>query len=159
MLTRLFQLATSLIIVSHPAAGVSFQVQSLCSEAFTVESDHNASTNDTVGSITVKAHDESGVPYKGGAEGIASIGDSPSGDKAMEVISSTHMRAYGWCFSINGVEPAAMPDKVSITSNDDVIHWYYGFAEYKDGAWITYCTPTHQARPTYICPVESPAGE
>lgn len=158
MLVKALFIAASLTLITNAAAAVTFQVRSLCSDAFTVDADINATTSDHVGGITIKGLEEAGVPYVGSAEGISSIGDSPSGDKAMEIISSTHMRAYGWCFSINGVEPAAMPDKVNITSNSDVIQWYYGFAEYKDGQWITYCTPTHQAKPAYIC-AEISAGE
>ena len=159
MFVRLLPFTFMLAIMSHPAAAVNFQVQTLCSDALSVESEFAATTTDSVGSVTIKALDDSGVRYTGSAEGISSIGDSPSGDKAMEIISSTHMRAYGWCYSVNGIEPASMPDQVKIASNDDIIRWYYGYAEYKDGTWVTYCTPTHQARPAYICPAESSESE
>lgn len=151
MLVKDLSLVASLTLFTTSANAVTFQVQSLCSEAFTVDSLINATTSDNVGGITIKGLEEAGVPFVGNAEGISSIGDSPAGEKAMEIISSTHLRAYGWCYSINGVEPAEMPNKVSINSNDDIIHWYFGFAEYKDGQWITYCTPTHQAKPAFIC--------
>jgi hypothetical protein len=158
MLKKTLCIAASLTTLSFPAAAVTLQVQSLCSEAFTLDAFIDATTSDNVGSVTLKGLDEAGIPYVGTSAGISSIGDSPSGEKAMEILSSTHLRAYGWCFSINGVEPASMPNEINITSNDDLIHWYYGFAEYKDGQWITYCTPTHEAKPKYICP-EIIAGE
>jgi hypothetical protein len=158
MLVKDILFAGSLTALSTAASGVTLQVQSLCSENFTIDTQISATTSDNVGSVTIKGLEAAGVPYIGSDEGISSIGNSPSGDKAMEIISTSHMRAYGWCFSINGIEPAAMPDKVNITGDADIIHWYYGFAEHKDGQWISYCTPTHQAKPAYIC-AETSDGE
>jgi len=152
-------LLTSVFFLSHQAVAVTFQIQSLCSESYTLNTDIIATTDDSVGGVTIRALDRSGLPYSGSAEGIVSINNSPTGDGALEVISPTHMRAYGWCYSINGVEPNAMPNEVSITNNNDHIKWYYGFAEYKDGDWITYCTPTHLARPAFICHAETEESE
>lgn len=43
-----------------------------------------------------------------------------------------------------------MPDQVHVASETDEIRWYFGFAHYKDGAWISYCTPTNRTRPAYV---------
>jgi hypothetical protein len=147
------------ILLSQQAAAVTFKIQSLCSDKFLLTSEINAAPDDSVGSITIRALDKSTLPYTGSSEGISSIDNSPTGDGALEVISSTQMRAYGWCYSLNGVEPDAMPNQVLISNNTDVIHWYFGYAEYKDGQWITYCTPTHVARPDFICKRETTPGE
>ena len=94
---------------------------------------------------------QAGIPFVGSDSGISSIKGTVTGDAAVEVISDSEMRAYGWCFSIDGVEPDAMPDQVPVPGDGSEIRWYFGFAHYRDGAWVSYCTPTRQARPAYIC--------
>lgn len=105
----------------------------------------------SVGALTITALDREGVPYVGSAGGIASIRNTVSGDQAIGVLSDTEMRAYGWCFSLNGEEPDLMPDDVIVADEHDEIRWYFGFAQYRDGAWISYCTRTSVVRPAYIC--------
>ena len=105
----------------------------------------------SVGSVTLEALTNLGVPFQGSEHGIHSIRNTVTGDDALEVISDREMRAYGWCYRLNGVEPDLFPDQVFVQSDADVIDWFFGFAHYKDGNWVTYCTPTQTIRPTYIC--------
>jgi len=146
-------------LISDPAKAVALMVQSLCSDRLILSSNIPVNANDNVGIITIKALDLSSLAYIGSVEGITSIDNSPTGNNAVEVISPTQMRAYGWCYSVNDIQPDAMPNEVKIISNNDIVHWYFGYAEYSDGEWISYCTPTHLTRPDFICAKEATSGE
>lgn len=148
MKTYILSLLMSFVSISAKAAQVV--VDDPCGLAPWVDLEISAQGK-SVGAATILALEVSGIPYLGSEGGINSINGSVVGNEAMEIVSDTEMRAYGWCYSINDVEPAAMPDKVPVTSERDIVRWYFGFAHFKDGAWLTYCTPTSQSRPAFIC--------
>jgi hypothetical protein len=91
------------------------------------------------------------IPFVGTEGGINSIMNTPVGDEAMEIVSDIKMRAYGWCFKVNGVEPDTFADKIEIKTNDTTVYWFFGYAEYDSGEWVTYCDPTHIHKPDFIC--------
>ncbi len=126
-------------------------VQDPCADRPWLDTGVTAGPDVTVGQATVDALAANAIPFRGDASGIVSIRDTVSGNAAIEVISNVEMRAYGWCFSLNGVEPGEMPDQVPLSGPDDVVRWYFGYAHYKNGEWLSYCTPTHLERPRYIC--------
>ncbi len=126
-------------------------VQDPCGDGPWLDAEVTAGAEVSVGQATVAGLEANAMPYRGDASGIVSIRDTVSGDAAIEVINNVEMRAYGWCFSLNGVEPSEMPDKVPVTGEDDVVRWYFGYAHYRNGEWLSYCTPTHLERPHYIC--------
>ncbi|MEQ1721648.1 MAG: hypothetical protein ABL930_00640 [Pseudobdellovibrio sp.] len=105
----------------------------------------------TLGDLTVKVLNTSGVPFKGDAQGIAQIYDSPLGNDAIEVLSSTQLRAYGWCVHVDNNEPAEMPDKVVITSQVQKITWFYAYSLYDGGDWKEYCTPSWKVHSLNYC--------
>lgn len=91
-----------------------------------------------VGEATVQAFNRDHVPYEGTVHGIKQIYDLK---QDIEIISDTEMKAYGWCFSIDGETPDTMPDQTAITNQNSHIRWYYAYARYKDGDWVgTMCT-------------------
>lgn len=96
-----------------------------------------------LGIVTVNAFDQESLKYEGGPYGITKINEL--GGK-MEVLSDTEMKAYGWCFSIDGLVPETMADETEVTSPDSVIVWFYAYAHYKDGQWIGQCVPADQTR-------------
>ncbi|MBY0553179.1 hypothetical protein K2P97_01535 [bacterium] len=105
----------------------------------------------TLGDLTVKVLNSRGVPFKGDASGIAQIYDSPLGDEAIEVLSPSILRAYGWCVHVDNDEPAEMPDKVVITSQVSKITWFYAYSLYDKGEWKDYCTPSWKVRSLNYC--------
>lgn len=105
----------------------------------------------TLGDLTVKVLDEKGIPYKGGAQGIAQIYDSPMGRDAIEVLSSTQLRAYGWCVHIDDLEPAEMPDQVVVTAQVKKILWFYAYSLSDNGVWKDYCTPSWKVHSLNYC--------
>lgn len=129
-------------------------VEAPCSETAWLDVTRVGDAGKNVGEVTVSSLEDAALSFVGSPAGISSIRGTVTGDAALEVLGDAEMRAYGWCFSLNGVEPAAMPDQIFVTSERDELRWYFGFAHYKDGSWISYCTRTNQARPAYICAPE-----
>ncbi|RYZ66065.1 MAG: hypothetical protein EOP09_13270 [Proteobacteria bacterium] len=81
--------------------------------------------------------------YQGSREGIRSIGELSS---AMEVESDRIMRAYGWCFKVNGQIPMLysheIPLRLSVTEDNNAeIVWFYSYAYYDSGVWTKMCVP------------------
>lgn len=89
-----------------------------------------------VGDASILAFEYRHIPYQGSAQGISQIFGIGS---ELEVISDTEMKAYGWCFSVDGVTPELMPDKVLIENSNSVIEWYYAYAHFQHGTWVGQC--------------------
>jgi hypothetical protein len=107
---------------------------------------------ESIGQLTINFLEQNHIPYNGSEAGINIINNSPSGDAALEVISNSKMRAYGWCFDLNGVNLAKMPDEAMITSDTDKLVWYYAYSTYDSGKWIDYCVPSYTIKAKQICP-------
>jgi hypothetical protein len=105
----------------------------------------------TLGDFTVKALSDAQVPFKGSREGIVSIQNSPSGDDALEVLSDSEMRAYGWCVSVNGKQPSAMPDQVILSDVNSRVIWFYAYALYSAGEWKKFCVPSYRLKSPFVC--------
>jgi len=105
----------------------------------------------TLGDLTVKVLNDHRIPFKGGAQGIAQIFDSPIGFDAIEVLNSKQMRAYGWCVHVDNSEPAEMPDQVIITDQVKNIYWFYAYSLNDNGEWKDYCTPSWKVRSLKYC--------
>lgn len=105
----------------------------------------------TLGDLTVKVLHANGIPFKGDARGIAQIFDSPIGKDAIETLSSTQMRAYGWCVHVDNEEPAEMPDQVIISTEVKKILWFYAYSFYDNGVWKDYCTPSWKVHSLNYC--------
>ncbi len=54
-------------------------------------------------------------------------------------IDSQEMRAYGWCYAVNGVVSEKAPDTVRINSLNDNVIWFYGYVAKKIGVWQAGC--------------------
>lgn len=93
----------------------------------------------SLGALTIKALEQHTIPYQGSEQGLNSVFNSPNGLDAMVVISDFEMKAYGWCFELNGLIPEVYPDEILIESKSDQIDWFWGYAHYQDGVWIGQC--------------------
>ena len=136
-----FTLALVLATLTSSAHAITFEVVgktpfSLIKQTRTVD------LNKTVGAITVEVLRESlgkQIQSFNGSESsileIAGLGNH------LEVISDSKMRAYGWCYSVNGKAPELMPDRVTLKAQTDHLRWYYGYALYDKGEWQAQCVP------------------
>ena len=74
-----------------------------------------------------------------------------SDQKAIEIVSENEMYAYGWCYSVNGFEPNVYPHEVFINpEGDDQIIWWFGFAHYLNGQWLSMCEPSYERKPDFL---------
>lgn len=105
----------------------------------------------TVGHTTVAVLDKKQIPYLGTIEGINSVFGTPYGMDAMEVVSDTEMRSYGWCYKVDGEIPEVFPHLYPITPQTKRVSWFYGFAHYLKGEWVSQCEPAHKIKPAFLC--------
>lgn len=108
-------------------------------------------TKESVGDLTVSTFERFEVPYLGTERGMNSIYGTPIGDVTLEVISDTEMRSFGWCFDIDGIVPEIYPDKIQVVPQMKSIRWFYGFAHYKNGQWISQCEEAFKVKPKFAC--------
>ncbi len=90
----------------------------------------------SIGQISIDIFDPLKIPYVGGVFGFASLFDL---GQDTEVISDTEMKAYGWCYSVDGHVPDTMADQTILNHQEAVIEWYFAYAHYKNGEWIGQC--------------------
>lgn len=133
-----------------PGHSAVFEVVGPCSDKPLIAFDLPVVAGESVGQFTVRALELSKLPYQGSDRGIKSIAGTPVGDEAIEIISDEEMRAYGWCYQQNGVEPGVYPHEVTVQSQDKIL-WQYGYSLYKRGQWLTMCDPAWQIKPDFLC--------
>ena len=90
----------------------------------------------SLGQVSLDLFNQRQIPYQGGVFGFSKIFEI---GQHIEVISNQEMKAYGWCFSVDGVAPDTMADETLLENPDSQIHWFYGYAHFKDGEWIAQC--------------------
>lgn len=96
----------------------------------------------SVGEVTILFLQDHNIDFIGTSQGLNSIFNSPVGDEALEILSDTELKAYGWCYSVNGIEPSTYPNEVKLKKSDKIL-WWFGYAHYKKGSWISQCTPSY----------------
>ena len=69
-----------------------------------------------LGQITTDYLTQAKIPFIGDEFGMSSINGSAIGDDAIEVISDTQLRAYGWCVTINNFAPELMPNEILLSN-------------------------------------------
>lgn len=146
----MFKIIT-LFLISSSVFGASLTIIGPCEETPLFKQEVLFQDTDTVGSLTIKTLELNKIPFQGTEVGINSIFKTPTGLDALEVISETEMMAYGWCYSINGLEPNVFPNEIPISQNSDKILWWYGYAHFKDGNWISQCEPSFKRKPSQFC--------
>jgi hypothetical protein len=105
----------------------------------------------SVGAWTREFLEQSKFPYKGSDAGLSTIGGLPAADRVLEVLAADQMRAYGWCYQVDGVEPGLMPDQYLLSGRETSVLWFLGFAEYSRGEWVSMCKPTDLSHATFLC--------
>ena len=130
-----------LFFVSHlQAATVSFIEP--CGEEALVTHEYELKGQESLGKVTINTLLELNIPHIGAELGINSIFNTAIDFAAYDIISKSEMRAYGWCYSINGIEPNKLASEILVEENDQII-WWYAFAHYKEGEWVSQCEPSY----------------
>lgn len=144
-------LFASLIALPLTTHALTWKIFGPCSDKPLYEGAYQADLNKSIGEISIEIFEKNKIAYVGVPAGFNSINNSPTGLDALEVVSDTEMRAYGWCYLVNNKMPVEMPDQVKPKSQDDKLVWFYGYGTNKDNVWIEYCSPGYWVKPDQFC--------
>lgn len=139
-----------LLLLSMNAQAIELKFIGPCLEDFVMKVDVQEDYPN-VGELTIKTLEKFNVPHQGTIRGLNSVFNTPVGQDALEVLSDTEMRAYGWCYSVDGEAPEVFPHEFILTPEMKNVTWHFGFALYKNGQWITQCTPSYSVKPAFLC--------
>lgn len=106
--------------------------------------------NMSLGAVTIEFLTQQKIDFQGNEQGINSVLNSPIGQEALEIISSAEMKAYGWCFFIDGKAPEVLPSDYS-AQKVKTVKWIYSYAHYLNGEWIAQCQIAYLAPPPFLC--------
>ncbi len=129
----------ALLWLVSAAHGAEFRVSGV--RGATIYAERQAPAAQTVGALTDRllrgALSRRQIREYQGSEGaVLSIERLRS---ATEEVSATEYRAYGWCYRVDGFEPAVMANQFRLTGRERLIEWWYAYAHYKDGRWLAMC--------------------
>jgi hypothetical protein len=132
------------------AATIAVEFLGPCSSRPLLKTSVQEATSTSVGEMTITTLEQFKVPYAGTHKGLHSAFGTPTGMEALEILSPTSMRSYGWCYEIDGMVPEMYPDEVALAGIKKVT-WFYAYALYKEGQWVSQCEPAHKIRPEFLC--------
>lgn len=128
---------TFLALLISQSFAQTLSIQAPCSEDF-IWSQNLRELPQNLGQATLLSLKSSGLQFLGTERGINQIDQSPIGLEAMEVVSANEIYSYGWCYSVNGTVQEVYPHEISLRETDQVM-WFYGFAHFKNGEWLSQC--------------------
>jgi len=105
-----------------------------------------------VGAASIEVLERFGVDYQGTERGLNSAFGTAVGMDALEIISDSELRSYGWCFSVDGVVPEVFADSIALTEVRHSVRWFFAYAHYRNGEWVAQCRPAHLLKPQKFCP-------
>lgn len=147
----LFTILLSYLFIT-PTYAVIFEVKNICEDSAYHTEEIEILNKTTVGHLTMYSLTTSNIDFIGNEHGLNSLLNTPVGLDAYEILSDTNMKVYGWCYSVNGVEPDILSSEVEILPHSEsIISWYYGYAELVKDEWISYCTPVYKNPTDWAC--------
>lgn len=139
-------------LLSSSTYAITYEVIGPCSETPRFEGSFDVTNLKTsVGKTSLTIFENQSIPYQGTDSGFNSILNTPVGLDSIEVISDTSMRAYGWCYSVNGAVPDALASEINFSSNSDKLVWFYAYSTYESGKWPDYCVPSYKIKASQFC--------
>lgn len=111
----------------------------------------STATSTNLGDLTVSLLTKYQISFHGDRTGIASIANSPVGDAALEILPDHSFRSYGWCVSVDNVQPQTSPNNVRIDSSVQSVKWFYASTRNVNGNWVEYCAPAYVSHSLSIC--------
>jgi hypothetical protein len=145
-------LSIILFAITTQASAFEFTITDICENKLVLNENIEILNDVSAGDLTLYMFKQYEIPYIGNIDSISSIFNTKTGLDSYEVISDTEMKVFGWCYEIDGVQPDVFMSQVTI---DPTVHkkmnWFYGYAHYKEGEWLTYCTPVYEDKNEFIC--------
>jgi hypothetical protein len=144
------------LLVSSPLFAVRIDIEDPCTGKIAASSYQIEGEGVSLGELSIRALEGLALPYLGSDAGINSIFNTPTGLDAMEVLSDTDMRAYGWCYLVDG-------ELVDRYANDipskgiDTVTWFYGYALMENATWVSMCEKisySEQGANPFFCPLK-----
>ena len=141
-----------LLSFSLNSQAVYWKVYGPCDEKPVHQGQVIADLEKSVGAISIQVFDANKIPYIGSDEGLNSVINTPTDLNSIEVVSDRELRAYGWCYSINGQNPSQMPHELKFSAQSDELIWFYAYSTNKDNKWMDdYCTPAYLIKAKQFC--------
>ncbi len=137
--------------LSTAAFGIEITVEDPCSSQAWLTEEVALVPGTSLGQMSLEAFDRADLTYQGSPAGILSIRGLVPSNKALEIRADGSMRAYGWCYLLNGSKLEKMPDQAFPENERDQIVWYLGFATYQNGSWGDYCIALAESQKQYMC--------
>jgi hypothetical protein len=138
-------LSIILLAITTQASAFEFTITDICENKLVLNENIEILNDVSAGDLTLYMFKQYEIPYIGNIDSISSIFNTKTGLDSYEVI-------FGWCYEIDGVQPDVFMSQVTI---DPTVHkkmnWFYGYAHYKEGEWLTYCTPVYEDKNEFIC--------
>ena len=134
---KLFVLLTTLIFCSSSFA-LHFEIRGK-KQVVSFAYDFKPLLPRTLGDLTIDVLERNKIAYEGSSEGLSSLMGLGND---MEVLSDQELKAYGWCFSLDGAVLETMSNETLVIDQQSSIVWFYAFAHFKDGHWIKQCSPS-----------------
>lgn len=146
-------LITSLLLsFSTNLMAIRFEIMNICKPEAFIQKDLELDGPDYLSTITIDFLNKNNIPFLGNETGIQTMLETPMGNQALEIISDTVMRSYGWCYEVDYKIPDVLMSEVFIKpKHTEHIRWFYGYAEYNAGTWINYCVPVFENPTPFIC--------
>lgn len=137
--------------IPFTANALNWKVYGACSNQPVAQGQYSADLSKNVGETSISIFNSQQIPFIGAPEGFNSILNTAIGIDALEIVSDTEMRAYGWCYSVNGKDLTKMPDQAYFTKQSDELIWYYAYSTNKNGQWSDYCSPAYWIKAIQFC--------
>lgn len=149
-LMQIIAVVLTLSIISFASRGAVLTVDNFCGGDALFQQKVELSDRTTVSQLTLSLFEMNNIPFIGADAGLNSIFNTPTGMDALEVLSDTQMRAYGWCYTVDGKLPENLMNQELINDESEV-HWFFGFSFYDAGIWTSYCTPATAEHSLSLC--------
>lgn len=159
MIHSFYKAIIGLFLISRaiPVLAVTINIEDPCTGQLAATSDQSGKDSVSLGQLTINALEELELSYVGSDAGISSIFNTPTSLDAMEVISDTDMKAYGWCYLVDGELVDRYPNEMASIGVKSVT-WFYGYALMEDASWVSMCEKIRydaKNEGPFFCPLES----
>lgn len=139
-LMQIIAVVLTLSFISFASRGATLIVEDFCGHTPKLAVEVEVQGPMTVSDLTLQQLLDHNIPFLGAKEGINSILATPTGMDGLEVLNDQEMRAFGWCYTVDGQLSDAFMHQQAIT-NQSVVRWFFAYSYYSAGVWTDFCLP------------------